>query len=176
MATIRRNKGGVIAVRTRLVVLGLVAVGLIFALTACMGFWNTPQQLASLIFGPLAVSGGRGEFVISVTDMPDGGLASISVETDAGYYAGMKNVAVEGLSGFTILASQFDDATGTAKFVAARTSGGAEGGTVVKIAFEVDGTPAIDVANKIGTVVLGSDFNTLITGYQTVTGKDYYTK
>ena len=165
-----------IAARSRKVVTVSLGIGVVLGLSACMGFWNTPQQQASLIFGPLTVAGARGEFVISVTSMPSGGLASISLESLAGFYAGMKNLAVEGLNGFTILASEFDDATGTAKFVAACANGGAEDGTVAKISFEVDGTPAIDVTTKVGTVALGSDSNTIITGYQTVTGKDYYTK
>ena len=176
MIRLNRPKG-VIAVRSRRVGLGVLAVALIFALTACTGFFDTPQQGAMLIFGdPVASGTGGGQFIISVVEMPHGGLASISLVSSPGFYSGMANLTIEGLNGFTVLAFQVNDVTGEVKFVAARADGGTEGGTVARIRFDYDGTPDID-DSKIGTVVLGSDYGTIITGYTTVTdGKDYYTK
>ena len=177
MTYTNRGKGGTIVMRRGRIVLGLLVMGLVLALAACTGCFDTPQQGAMLLLGnPVASGTGRGEFIISVVEMPDGGLASISLDSSTGFYSGMENLTIEGLNGFIVLAFQFDDVTGEVAFVAARADGGMEGGTVVRIGFDYDGAPGVD-DSKIGTVVLGSDYGTIITGYTTVSdGKDYYTK
>jgi len=166
VANNRRGKGGVIAVRMRLVVLGLLAVGLILALTACMGHWFTPKQEATLIIGKLALSGNRGEVLISVTNMPNQGLASIAIDDQGITFDDIEAASIEvtGLNGFTVLAQDFTTTAGNGRLVAANPTSGSVGGTILKITFETTGANprlTIEQADK-EKVTLGSALNTLI--------------
>lgn len=179
MANNKRGGRGVIAVRTRWAVLSLLAVGLIFALTACMGQWFTQEQIATLIIGDPVAAGGKWEVLISVANMPDGGLASMAVYIDGMEYTVplISNIVVTGLNGFTVLASEFNDATGKGRFVIANPATGSTGGTVLKLTFDATGVlTSADIAfDKIHTD-LGSHFNTLINPWNLVTDKAYYAK
>ena len=171
-----------IAVRSRTVVLGLLTVGLILALTACMGQWFTQEQIATLIIGDPVAAGGKWQVLISVANMPDGGLASMAVDVDGMTYTIplISNIVATGLNGFTVLASEFNDATGKGRFVIANPTSGSTGGTILKLTF--DATGAVTAAD-IGTgkftqnkIALGSALNTLITGWNLGTNKAYYAK
>jgi len=181
VANNRRGKGGVIAVRMRLVVAGMLAVGLILALTACMGHWFTPKQEATLIIGKSVITGNRGEVVISVTNMPNKGLASIAIDDLGITYTNIKASSIEatGLNGFTVLAQDFTTTTGKGRLVAANPTSGSVGGTIIKVTFEVTGanpTFEIQVGDK-GKVTLGSALNTLITTWDlSSNAADYYAK
>lgn len=183
MANNRRGKGGVIAVRMRLVVLGLLAVGLILALTACIGHWFTPKQEATLIIGKPAVSGNRGEVLISVTNMPNQGLASIAIANLGITYTNITpaSISATGLNGFRVLAQDFTTTAGKGRLVAANPTSGSVGGTIIKITFEVTGAnPALGIADADkGKVDLGTALNTLIAqGTWTLSSNatDYYAK
>lgn len=170
---------GVIVVR----LLGLVfASGLVVGLTACMGHWFTPEQGATLIIGKPAVFGNRGEVLISVTDMPDQGLASIAIDDQGITYNGdidAASIEAEGLNGFTVLAQDFTTTANKGRLVAANPLSGSVGGTILKITFEVIGAnPAfgIEDADK-GKVEMGSHLNTLITTWDLSSRvADYYAK
>jgi len=151
--------------------IGALAVSAMLLLTACTGGWFTPQLQGSLILGPVAWT----KVVISVTEIVDGGLASIEIQTDPGFYTGMRNLSVVGENGFEVISSSFDDVNGVLKFVAVRTIGGLAGGPVATVHFTRDGSPAYD-HTKLGAVVLGSDQNTYIKHYDVVSDKAYYTK
>jgi len=171
----RRATRGVIAVRARTVVLGLLAVGLIFALTACMGGWFTHEQNATLIIGKPVITGNHGEVLISVTSMPSQGLASIAIDDQGITTANIDptSVQVEGLNGFTVLASEFVGTSG--RLDAANSTSGSVGGTIIKITFEVTGanpTFAVDKAK----VSIGSALNTLITAWDLNIDTTYYAK
>jgi len=173
MIYLNRRKG-VIAVRSRRVVVGVLAVGLIFALTACMGGWFTHEQKATLIIGQPAISGNRGEVLISVTNMPNQGLASIAIKDQGITTANIDpaSVQVEGLNGFMVLASEFVGTDG--RLAAANPTSGSVGGTILKISFEVTAanpTLTVDQA-KVDT---GSALNTLIT-CDLNTDTSYYAK
>jgi len=152
--------------RIRLVVVGLLAVGLILGITACMGGWFTPQQVATLIVGKPVVSGNRGEVVISVTNMPNQGLASIAIDDKGITFDDIEAASIEvtGLNGFTVLAQDFTTTAGNGRLVAANPTSGSVGGTIIKVTFEVTGAnPAFGIADAgKGKVDLGSALNTLI--------------
>lgn len=94
------------AARTRLIVVAMLALVLILGLTACMGHWFTPKQAATLIIGLPQVLGGKGEVLISVANMPQGGLASISINNLGITYTNITpaSIVATGLNGFTVLA------------------------------------------------------------------------
>jgi len=174
MIYLNRRKG-VIAVRSRRVVVGVLAVGLIFALTACMGGWFTHEQTATLIIGQPAISGNRGEVLISVTNMPNQGLASIAIDDQGITTANIDptSVQVEGLNGFTILASEFVDTHGC--LAAANSTSGSVGGTILKITFEVTGANPTFTLDKT-KVSIGNALNTLITTWDLNIDTSYYAK
>jgi hypothetical protein len=165
--------------RTRWVVLGLLAVGLILALTACMGQWFTQEQIATLIIGDPVAAGGKWQVLISVANMPHGGLASMAVEVDGMAYTVplISNIVATGLNGFTVLASEFNDATGEGRFVIANPTSGSTGGTILKLTFDATGVVAsADITFDKTHIDLGSHLNTLITPWDLGTLKAYYAK
>jgi len=164
----------------RLILAGLVAAALAASLFGCMGNWFTQTQKASLIFGNPVASGGTSTILVSVTDMPSGGLASLAVQAGGLTLptAKVSNVQVSGLNGFTVLAQRYDSSTGNVLFVISNANTGSTGGTVAKITFTGSITAA-DVATGASHMQLGSAQNTLITGWQIVggsNGKAYYAK
>ena len=165
--------------RTRLVVVSLLSAGMILALSACIGQWFTQEQKAYLVIGTPVVTGGHGEVLISVVNMPQEGMASMEVNVDGMTYTNAKitNIVLAGLNGFTMLASEFDDTNGKGRFVIANTNAGSVGGTVAKLTFDATGNiGAADVTFHEPQIKLGSHLNTLITGWELSTNKAYYAK
>jgi len=165
------------AVRIRLIVVAMLALGLILGLTACMGGWFTHEQNATLIVGQPAISGNRGEVLISVTNMPNQGLASIAIDDQGITTANIDptSVQVEGLNGFTLLASKFVGTDGG--LLAVNSTSGSVGGTILKITFEVTGANPTFTLDKT-KVSIGSALNTLIktTTWALNTDTNYYAK
>ena len=171
----KNGKESVIAVRIRLIVVAMLALGLILGLTACMGGWFTHQQNATLIIGQPAISGNRGEVLISVANMPNQGLASIAIDAQGIATANIDptSVQVEGLNGFTLLASEFVGTHGC--LAAANSTSGSAGGTILKISFEVTAANPTLTLDKT-KVSIGSALNTLITAWDLNTDTSYYAK
>jgi len=159
--------------RVRLVVVGLLAMGLGLGLAACMEGWFTPQQIATLIVGGPVAVGGKWEVILSVANMSDGGLASMAVDVDGlTYNAKISNVVATGLKGFTVLAGEFSDATGKGRFVIANAATGIAGGTILKLTFDANAAVvAGDIAFVKAKITLGSHLNTLITAWTLGTTK-----
>ena len=180
MANNKSGKRGVIAVKTRWVVLGLLSVGLILALTACMGQWFTQEQKATLIIGQLVLTGNRGEVLISVTNMPQEGLASIAIDNLGITYADIDGASIEatGLNGFEVITQDFIITPGKGRLVAANSISGSVGGTIIKITFETNGAnPSLTIEQgDVAKVTLGSHLSTLIHPWNLVTNKAYYAK
>jgi len=159
---------------------GLLVMGLAVGLTACMSGWFTPQQIATLIIGDPVAVGGKWEVILSVANMPDGGLASIAVDNLGFTYTNVdgSSVVATGLNGFVVLAQDFTTTPGKGRLTAANAATGIEGGTIIKITFTATGgnpTLTIQQADK-GKVTLGSGNNGLITTWTLGTGKKYYAK
>ena len=173
----KRGKGDFVGVRTRLVVLSLLAVGMILGLSACMGLWKTPLQLAKLLVSDVVVTGAGGYVLVSVADMPSGGAASVEFGIVGDPAITIANIdeatiVVEGLTGFTELDWQFTATDGS--LIAANATTGVVSGQILKITFAVTGpnpTFAVDTTK----VKIGSDVNTLINNWD-LSSLDYYTK
>jgi len=168
--------------RTRWVILSTLGLGLALVLTACMGFWNTPVQLAKLLVSDVVVTGTQGTVYIAVADMPSGGAASIEFGTvgdPAIAITGIDQttIAVEGLTGFTALAWQFTATGGT--LIAANGNTGVVSGQILKITFAVTAVSPTFTVPDPTKVAIGSDLNTPIpvtTTWTLDTTADYYTK
>ena len=167
--------------RTRLIVVAVLALGLILGLTACMGQWFTPKQVATLIIGKLMAAGNRGEVVISVANMPNGGLAGIRIGKvgDEGITftnIDASSIIATGLNGFTVQAQDFATNAGKGCLLAVKPATGSVGGPILKITFEVTGANPTLTIPDASKVELSSDLNTLITTWTLGTDKAYYAK
>jgi len=166
--------------KTRLVVAGLLLVGVAIGLTACMGSWFNPQVVATLIIGDPVAKGGGYEVLISVANMPDGGLASIAVDNLGFTYTNVDggSVVATGVNGFVVLAQDFVTTPGKGRLTAPNAATGVEGGTIITITFTANAAnPTFTIldADK-PKVSLGSHQNTWITTWTLDTGKAYYAK
>ncbi len=165
--------------KARLVFIGVLATVLVISISACMGNWFTQTETISLIIGNPVVSGGTGTILLSVTSMPNDGLASLAIKA-AGLTLPKDNVSsvkVAGLNGFAVLAQNYGSSTGDVRFVVANANAGSTGDTIAKITFTVTGTiDSSDIGSDAAQMSLGSAMNTLITGWRLVTGSAYYAK
>lgn len=161
--------------RIRWASLGLLGVAACIALTACISQWLAPPVEPTLAIGDPVVAGGRGEVLLSVVDMPDGGLAAMAVLPGGMTYAPAKvtNVTLVGLNGFIVLASEF--AGGHGRFVIVNPSAGRAVGPIAKLTFDVSGAVTSgDLAFVVANIQLGSDEGALIASWVLGTGKPYY--
>jgi hypothetical protein len=155
-------------VRVWLVVRGLLAVGMILSVAGCMGAWFDPPQVATFFLGKPVISEGQGEVTISVTNMPDGGLAAIHVHFGGMTYNEEKisDLAVVGLNGFgngasdQPVASEFTDGEGG--FILINLLG-VENGAILKLTFKASGNVTIgDIVLIKDQIDLTNDAITLI--------------
>ncbi len=180
MAGTRLGKGGGMEGRIRLAFLAMLAAGLVLGLSACMGNWFGTPTSATLIIGNPVVVGAKGEVMISVVNMPTGGLASIAIDDKGITYTNITPASIQatGVNGFTVLAKDFTTTAGKGRLVAVNPTSGSVGGTILKITFETSGgTPTFTIqSGDKGKVTLGSALNTLITTWELGTTKAYYAK
>ena len=164
---------------SRLAIIGFAVALSLWGISACSGFWNTPVQMGKLLVSDVVVTGSSGYVLISVADMPTGGVASIEFGLGGNEAITFTNItasaiAIEGKSGFTVLAEDFTTNAGKGTLLAANGSTGVASGQILKITF------AVTAANPTFTVdttkvEIGSDTNALITAWETGS-LDYYTK
>jgi len=165
--------------RTRLVAASLLLLGVGIGLTACMGGWFNPQVVATLIIGAPVAKGGNYEVLISVANMPDGGLSGIQFGTvgDEGLNftnVDMTSVVATGLNGLTVTAQQYT-APGKGTLLAVNPATGIVGGTILKLTFQA--TPANPTVTAVkAKFKLLSHQNTWITTWDLGTDKAYYAK
>ena len=158
----------------------LLLLGLAVTLTACFGQWFTPPLTGKLIVGAPVLVGGRYEVLISVADMPDGGVAGIQLGTDTQLAITFTNVdattiIAEGLSGFRVTAQSYAAGPPVEGCLVAVYGGTPiEGGLVLKLSFEATGVP--EVALIEARVVLANDLPAWIVGWDLATDAAYYTK
>jgi len=160
-----------------------LAVGLLAALlcgiVACSGFWNTAPKLGSLVIGPVVVTGSDGYVLVSVTNMPSGGLAAIQFGTvgdEAIVLSGVdpSSVVIEGKNGFLVLAKDFTTNPGKGTLLAANAATGVAAGEVLRFTFNVTGPNPAFTVTKL-KVTLASDANVIISAWNLST-KAYYTR
>ncbi|MCX6093266.1 MAG: hypothetical protein NTY63_00365 [Candidatus Bipolaricaulota bacterium] len=160
--------------KSAVVLVGCVAVMLVIA--ACAGFWNTPVQFGKLIVGAVQVMGTTGTVLVSVADMPDGGLGAIQFGTVGNEAITFTNIdaasiKVEGKNGFVVLAQAF--AGGTGALIAAGCDG-VVGGEILKFTFTVTGAHPTLIVTK-AKVKLVSETNAFITTWE-LSSTAYYAR
>ena len=168
--------------RSRRQVVTMCVLGLVVAmgLGACTGFWNTPVLEPKLLVGPIVVTGTEGYILISVADMPDGGLASIqfgSVGDEAIAFTDIEaaSILIEGKNGFAVLAEDFTTTAGKGAFLAANASTGVLGGEILKITFTIDGAnPSFTIDET--RVTMGDDSDELIPVWTLNDTAEYYAR
>jgi len=159
----------------------LLLVALALTLAACFGHWFTPPQLAVLIVSSPVPVGGRYEVLISVADMPDGGLAGIQLGTIAQPAITFSNnvdgatIVAEGLSGFRVTAQSYAAGPPVEGCLVAVYGGSPiVSGPVLKLLFEATGAPTVTLDED--RIWLSNDIPTWIAGWSLDTGAAYYTK
>lgn len=156
----------------------LIAVAL--SLAACFGHWFTPPQIGKLIVGPPVPKDGQYEVLISVADMPDGGVAGVQLGSIAQPAIEFTNVdvatiAVEGLSGFRVGAQSYTAGPPVEGSLIAVYGGVAlESGQVLKLTFEATGDPTVTLDDT--RIDLASAAPAWVAGWDLVTDVAYYTK
>ena len=168
--------------RTRLVAAGLLLVVVGIGLTACMGGWFNPQVVATLIIGAPVAKGGGYEVLISVANMPDGGLAGIQFGTAGNEALTFSNnvitatIAAVGLSGFSVGAQNYiagPPPKGT--LIAVNPATGVDGGTILTLTFQATAANPTVTVDKTKVTLL-SHQNTWITTWALEKTKAYYAK
>jgi hypothetical protein len=166
-------------VRSRtLVASGLLALTLV-GIVACSGLWNTAPKLGTLVIGPVVVTGADGYVLVSVTDMPSGGLAAIQFGTVGDEAITLSSIepssiAIEGKNGFIVLAQDFTTNPGKGTLLAANASKGVTAGEILKFTFKVTAPGAAFTVAK-SKVTLASDANVIISAWNLST-KAYYVR
>lgn len=158
----RRSRRWVPLVRRRSLVLCILGISLAFALTSC-AYWFMIPKIPLLTVGPLTVSSDRGEIIFSVANMPNGGLASVAVELGGLDYDvnRISNVRIEGLSGFEVAASGFEN--GECAFLLCNPCSGLLEGEFARLTFDVaDDAILDDFTFRKRNITLGND------GYDTI--------
>lgn len=150
-----------------------VGVMVILSLTACMNPLTGPKT-ATLVLGEVHQIGGHGEILLSVVNMPDGGLASVAVQITGIQYDQTKisNVAIAGLNGFDVLAEQF--VSGSGGFVVAHPCAGLPSGEFAKLTFDANASVSLlDFAFTKSDIDMGDDSNNVIV-FQMTDDYNYY--
>jgi hypothetical protein len=147
-------------------------VGLGFAvmllLVGCISSWLVRDATPTLYLEEPVLDGGRGHLSISVTNMPDAGLAAIMVGPEGLLYDEEKvsGIAIEELNGFTIAVSQF--ANGEGGFILVNTSSALESGPILRLTFDAHGNVKYgDIRLLADHITLVSDVLALIDGWKT---------
>jgi len=117
-----------------------VAIGVLM-LSACIGPWFASSVKVMLFFGEPIVVGDQGEILLSVSNMPDGGLSAIHVHLKGMVYdeTRISGLTLEGLNGFIVISSHFDDASGEGSFILLNIASGVETGQIAKLTFTASG-------------------------------------
>jgi len=165
--------------RIRWIGVGALLVCLALGLAGCRGFWNTAIQLPKLIVGPVMVTGTEGYVLISVIDMPDGGIASIqfgTVGNEAIDFADIDAATIVGVgkNGFVITAEDYTTNPGKATLLAVNGPTGIIGGEILRFTFTVTGANPTFAVDKT-KVTIADDSNTFITVWDLST-TDYHTR
>jgi hypothetical protein len=160
--------------RTRFIALSLLVFAVVLTLSGCMGHWFTPEPQAMLIVGQAVVSGGKWEVIVSVVNMPDGGLAGIEID-DGGItliQIDASTVSATGLNGFVLITEDYTDPAPAGCLIATNAATGNESGSILKFSFDSTGANPEVILDK-AKIKLLSDAFTWITNWDIGT-KAYY--
>ena len=158
----------------------VLLTSLALVLSSCFGHWLTPPTIAKLILSDPIRAGGKYEVLISVTDMPDEGIAGIQLGTQAQPAITFTNVDVatittEGLNGFEVTSQTYTaGAPATGCLIAVNGAASIESGTVLKLSFEATGDPTVALDESL--VSSANGVPAWIFAWNLATDIDYYTK
>ena len=167
--------------RARWAALGAVGLGFAVGLAGCIGFWQTAAQPPTLIVGPVMVTGTEGYVVVSVADMPDGGLASIQFGSIPGNEAitfvdiDGATIVAEGKNGFVVPAEDYTTTPDKGVLIAVNGTTGILGGEILRFTFAVTpgGNPTFTVDKA--KVTMADETNTFITVWD-LSDAEYHTR
>lgn len=175
-----RHAPGMVTSAVKRLGLLVVTASLVLVLTSCFSHWLTSPTVAKLIVSDPVLMGGRYEVLISVVDMPDGGVAGMQlgmVGAPAIEFTGVdvSTITAEGLSGFEVTAQVYSAGPPIEGcLVAVNGVVPIESGTVLKLSFEATGDPTVVLDEA--RVLLASGVPAWIFAWDLVTGIAYYTK
>jgi hypothetical protein len=160
--------------RTGFIALALLALGIVLSLGGCMGHWFTSEPQPMLIVGQAVASGGKWEVIVSVVNMPDGGLAGIEID-DGGItliQIDAATISATGLNGFVLITEDYTAPAPAGCLIATNAATGNESGPILKFSFDSTGAnPEVILAKA--KIKLLSDAFTWITNWDFGT-KAYY--
>jgi hypothetical protein len=162
--------------QARFIVFILLVFAVILTLSGCMGHWFTSEPQAMLIVGEAVASGGKWEVLISVVNMPDGGLGAIEID-DGGITLieiDPSTVSATGLNGFLLISEDYTDPAPKGCLIAVNAASGNESGPILKFTFDATGSNPEVILVK-AKITLLSDAFTWITNWDFGT-KAYYAK
>ncbi len=150
------------------------SLGLLVGCSAC---WELFQVHPTLIIGASVPSGAETWVVlISVSNMPDGGLAGIAIGPGGLTFSGdvnLSSVEIEGVNGFVITSLDLGPAPSGCLTVLNPYTG-IEAGTILRLTFTATGqNPTVTVDDLLVTLL--SDLHTFITGLK-IASTSYYAK
>ena len=146
--------------RARFIGLSVLALAAAIALAGCMGHWFTPKQQARLIVGEAVATSGKWEVLISVANMPDGGLCAVQVDPDgiALVQIDPSTVLATGLNGFLVIDDNYTDPPPKGYLVAVNAATGNEAGPILKFTFDATGANPQVVLDKAKIKLLSDAF------------------
>ena len=159
----------------------IVFAALLVGLSGCLACWDTAVELPTLIVGPVMKVGAEGYVLVSVANMPDGGLAAIQFGKlcdPAITYSGIvpDSIRVQGRNGFEVLLEDFTTAPCRATLLAVSACVALVDGEILKFTFTVTGAnPTFEIPDA-SKVTLGDASYAMITGWNLDTTSGYYTK
>lgn len=128
-----------------------------------------------LIIGEPVASGGKWQVIVSVVNMPDGGLAALQID-DGGITLSQidaSTVSATGLNGFLLVIEDYTDPPPKGYLVAVNAATGNESGPILKFTFDATGANPAVLFDK-AKIKLLSDAFTWITNWDFGGAKAYY--
>ncbi|MDD5264789.1 MAG: hypothetical protein PHU43_08120 [Candidatus Bipolaricaulis sp.] len=153
---------------------GALSLAIVLGLSGCGGLFATPAELPTLYVGAVEMQGHEGHVLVSVVNMPAGGLAAIQLGEVSGEAIALgdidpTSVSVEGKNGFVVLAEAFDAAGGAV--IAANGTDGVMDGDILRFSFAITGGDPTFVVER-ASVTLASDEGEFVETWSLKTAAD----
>jgi hypothetical protein len=145
----------------------LLLVGLAVLLSACSGSWFTPEEEAGLIVRAPILVGETWEVVISVANIPHGGLAGIHIDQGGITTENVdeSTMTASGMNGFVVTAQDYTDPEPKGTLIAVNPSEAITGGKILKFTFQATGESPVVTLDK-SKVTLSTDLGTFVTSWE----------
>jgi len=154
--------------RQRKIFLTMALLGLLAFLLVGCAVWTPPYTTETgLAVGATSVNVGGTTYVyITANEMPGGGLAALEATGSLTFDPSIIEVTgIAGQNGFEVLAYEFDNTNGKAKFALVNPTEGVETGEVVRLTVKGIGKGTSDLKLEKGKLTLGDANNAKITTF-----------